>query len=189
MDKSQTLHWKVITVYIVKPLSGRPLKNTLNKSEICERLNKLNKPMIFHLIGKGYRLTFSYLCTNSIHWNVTNFLYGFNKIDWKIQRFIHFALKISTLCWIWIKIHCTGCIFQIFQRITRLYQNHCTIVAFLIEKFQRLQHLLFENFNAFSIFLKITAFAFLFQKSLTLATSFVSKNHSAFTSFTCFSFM
>ena len=38
MDKSQTLHWKVITVYIVKPLSGRPLKNTLDKSEICERL-------------------------------------------------------------------------------------------------------------------------------------------------------
>ena len=25
-------------VYIVKPLSGRPLKNTLNKSEIFERL-------------------------------------------------------------------------------------------------------------------------------------------------------
>ena len=132
--------------------------------------------MIFTLYEKDIRSTFSYLCTKHYPLKyVTNFSYGLKKLIgnhnafcillWRSQRLLNLNQN-----------HCTGCIFQIFQRITRLAVfvskslHNCCIFDW---KSQRLLHLLFENHNACYIFLKITALvAFLFQKSQRLLRLF-----------------
>ena len=160
MDKSQILHWKVITVYIVKPLSGRPLKNTLDKSEIFERLlpgrgiidGSVKHNQWFSHYMKRIRSTFSYLCTNTIQ---------------RSMSLIFVRIKI----WLKNSLLSAFC-FGDLDALLNFKQNHYTVVAFIrfskesqgccirikitsqsvhfwLKKFQRLQHLLYENFQRF----------------------------------------
>ena len=117
--------------------------------------------MIFHLIGKGYTIdVFISLYKHYPLKYVTNFLVRIK--NWlKNSTLSAFCFEDLNACWIWIKITALVAFFRFSresQGLLYLYQNHYTIVAFLI-----------ENFNACYIFcLKISTLAPSFWRSLHL---------------------